>query len=136
MGRAVVIVLDTHVWLWWLSEFEPLSRQARKVIEAAIEKSGVYISCISAWEVAQLAARGRLQLTPDPRDWIARSESLPFITFVPVDNQVAVRSVQLAGALHQDPADRIIIATAQVLGVPLVTKDAKLARYPHVKTVW
>ncbi len=131
-----MIVLDTHVWLWWLSEFEPLSRKAKRVIERAVDKSGVYISSISAWEVAQLAARGRLHLTSDPRDWIARSESLPFLRFVPVDNQVAVRSVQLPGTIHQDPADRIIIATAQILGVPLVTKDAKLARYPHVKTVW
>lgn len=131
-----MILLDTHVWVWWLSGFEPLSRKARLLIETAVQKSEVCISSISAWEVAQLAARGRLHLTTDPRDWIGRSESLPFVTFVPVDNHIAVKSVQLPGTLHQDPADRIIIATAQFLGVPLVTKDARLTRYPHVKTVW
>ncbi len=131
-----MIVLDTHVWVWWMSEYEPLSAKARRVVETAAEEQAIYISSISAWEVAQLGARGRLHLTMDPRDWIAQAEALPFMNFVPVDNQIAIKSVQLPGTLHQDPADRIIIATALTLGAPLVTKDAKLARYPHVKTIW
>ncbi len=131
-----MIVLDTHVWIWWLSEYEPLSRKAKRVVETAAREQAIYISSISAWEVAQLAARGRLHLSLDPGDWIAQAEALPFLTFVPVDNQIAIKSVQLPGPLHQDPADRIIIATALTLGAPLVTKDAKLARYPHVKTIW
>ncbi|MFP4086476.1 MAG: PIN domain-containing protein, partial [Desulfobacteraceae bacterium] len=61
---------------------------------------------------------------------------LPFLTFVPVDNAVAVQSVNLPGPLHQDPADRIIIATAITIDAPVVTKDEKILEYPYVNTIW
>ncbi len=91
---------------------------------------------MSVWEVAQLASRRRLKLTMDYGDWIAQTESLSFINFVPIDNRIALRSVQLSPPLHQDPADRIIMATALTLGMPLITKDEKISRYPHLKTIW
>ena len=131
-----MIVLDTHVWVWWVSGVEPLPPKARRLIRAAREQKAVYLSSISVWEVAQLTARGRLQLTMDVVDWVAKSEALPFIHFIPVDNVIAIKSVQLPGTLHQDPADRMIIATALTLGFPLVTRDEKIARYPHVRTIW
>ena len=80
--------------------------------------------------------RGRLQLTLDYTDWIAHTESLPFINFVPIDNHIALKSIQLLPPLHHDPADRIIIATALTLGATLITKDEKIIRYPHVDTAW
>jgi len=131
-----VIVLDTHVWVWWVSGVESLSPKARRLIRAAREQKAVYLSSISVWEVAQLTARGRLRLTMDVVDWVAKSEVLPFVHFIPVDNVIALKSVQLPGTLHQDPADRMIIATALTLGFPLVTRDEKIARYPHVQTIW
>lgn len=81
-------------------------------------------------------SRGRLELTMDVADWVARSESLPFVHFVPVDNQIAFRATQLPGQLHSDPTDRIIISTTQILGARLVTRDERLWKYPHVETVW
>lgn len=83
-----------------------------------------------------LVSRGRLELTMDAADWIARCEALPFLSFVPVDNEVALRSTRLPGRLHHDPADRIIIATALSLGATLVTKDRRIRAYEHVPTVW
>ena len=94
------------------------------------------MSAISVWEIAQLVDRRRLHLTIDVADWIAQSEALPFLHFVPVDNHIALKSVQLPGALHNDPADRIIIATAISLGAILITKDKKISSYSHVKTLW
>jgi len=131
-----VIVLDTHVWVWFVSNPEHLSRKAQKAVDAAIRNNEVYISCISTWEVALLVAKKRLKLTMDITDWIGKSERLPFFKFVPVDNSVTVRSVNLPQLLHQDPADRIIIATAITIGAPVITKDEKLLGYPHVKTIW
>jgi len=131
-----VIVLDTHAWVWWVSGSRSLTRPVRTALRANRETGTIRISSISVWEVAQLVVRGRLELTMDVDDWIARSESLPFVEFVPVDNRIAVRSTRLPGEFHSDPADRIIVATALTLGATLVTRDEKLRRYPDVETLW
>jgi PIN domain nuclease of toxin-antitoxin system len=131
-----VIVLDTHAWLWWLSSPELLSAAARKAVDHAMADDGIAVSSISAWEVAVLVKKGRLELTMPAEDWIARSEALPFLKFVPVDNRIALRSISLPGHLNDDPADRIIVATTLSLGGTLVTKDDKIRKYPHVRTVW
>jgi len=131
-----VIVLDTHAWVWFVSNPELLSRKASEAIEDAVVEKRVFISSISAWEVALLVARGRLQLTMEVDEWVARSESLPFFQFIPLNNTIAVKSVALPGPLHADPADRVIIATAHSLGAPIITKDKRLRAYSHIKTVW
>ena len=131
-----MIILDTHAWIWWVSNPEFLSEKAKQVIDEAVTNRNVLISTISTWEVAMLVSRGRLKLTMPPDDWVAASEALPFFDFVPVSNCIALKSVQLPGVLHSDPADRIIIATAISLGAVLVTKDEKIRNYEHVKTVW
>ncbi len=131
-----MIVLDTHAWLWWVSSPELLSAAARKTIDQAMAGGQISISAISAWEVAVLVKQGRLELTMPAEDWIARSEALPFIRFIPVDNRIALRAASLPGRIHDDPADRIIIATTIASGGTLVTKDDKIRKYPHVQTLW
>lgn len=96
----------------------------------------VYVSSISAWEVAMLVDRGRLTLSMDVGAWIALSESLPALRFVPVDNAIAVRSLSLPDYRNRDPADRIIIATAFTLGKTIITKDRKIRGYTRVKSAW
>ena len=131
-----MMVLDTHVWVWWFGQSGTIPVQVRNAIKEAQTNQAIYVSTISTWEVAQLADRGRLRLTMDVNAWLAQAESLPFLNFVPIDNHIALKSVQLPGPLHQDPADRIIIATALTLGATLLTKDKKILAYPHVKTMW
>lgn len=131
-----MIVLDTHAWIWWIGDPDSLSPTARDLIKKEIDRTQVYLSSISAWEAALLVSRGRLRLSMDIETWIQRSEALPFLKFVPVDNAIASRSVLLPEPLHSDPADRIIIATALRLGALLVTKDQKIQDYPHVRTIW
>jgi len=131
-----MIVLDTHTWLWWVSNPENLSPPARKIIDSTVENDEILISSISAWEVALLVAKGRLQLTIEVSDWIAKSERLPFVKFIPIDNSIDVKSVSLPKPLHSDPADRIIVATASIVGASLVTKDERILNYPHVETIW
>lgn len=131
-----MIVLDTHSWVWWISGDSRLSATAHDAITKAATESQLHISAISAWEVALLVAKGRLELTIDVNDWISHSEALPFIRFIPVDHRLAVRSVQLKGYLHNDPADRIIIATALSIGAPIVTRDQKIQNYSRVETIW
>ena len=78
----------------------------------------------------------RVKFTMEAPDWIARSEALPFLHFVPVDNAIGTRSVALVDPFQKDPVDRIIVATAMIMGAPLVSSDRRILKYPHVKTVW
>lgn len=131
-----MIVLDTHAWVWVLTDPDKLSKRARQVIEKSASASKAYVSSISVWEVTMLAQRGRLALSRDVEDWLDDAQRLPLFEFVPVDNAIARRSVLLPEPLHADPADRIIVATALVIGARLVTKDQRLVDYPHATTVW
>jgi PIN domain nuclease of toxin-antitoxin system len=131
-----MVLLDTHVWLWWLSSPELLSARARAAVDGAAAKDGVLISAISTWEVSLLVQNGRLRLALPVEDWIAHSEALPFIHFVPVDSAIAVRAVNFPDPCHSDPADRMIAATALLRGVPLVSKDDRLHALPSIKCVW
>jgi PIN domain nuclease of toxin-antitoxin system len=131
-----MILLDTHAWVWWVNGQPSLSRKADRSIQQAARSAGVYVSSISVWEITQLVARGRLELTMDVESWVAKSEAMPFLHFVPVDNAIALKSVRLPEPLHNDPADRMIIATSTILGFPLVTRDKRILDYPHVNTIW
>ena len=132
-----MIVLDTHALLWWVSNPERIPIRARRLLDKAVaENSTISVSSISAWEIAMLSLRARLELTMPVDAWIAHAEELPWLTFVPVDNRVALRSVQLEGFPHRDPADRIIVATTLALNATLVTADERLRSYKPVRTVW
>ncbi len=134
-----MILLDTHAWLWWHSNPELLGDAAALAIEQAVKdknENSIVISSISTWEIALLVEKKRLRLALETRDWIRKTESLPFVHFIPVDNTIALRSVALPGEFHADPADRIITATALSMNIPLITKDEKILNYPHVETIW
>jgi len=131
-----MIVLDTHAWVWWVSNPEMLSDTARKAVDEAAGKNELFVSMISVWEVAMLVEKERLSLALDVRDWICRSETLPFVTFVPLSTAIAVESVRLPGFPHGDPADRIIVATALSLGARLVTRDEKLLNFAPCRAIW
>jgi PIN domain nuclease of toxin-antitoxin system len=131
-----MIVLDTHVWLWWLSNPEKLSPAAAERIEKETQASGIRISSISVWEIAMLVAKGRLELVVDITEWFAVTESLSFVKFIPVNNSVAVQAVRLPGHFHDDPADRIIVATAMVSSASIISADNKIRGYRGVKSVW
>jgi PIN domain nuclease of toxin-antitoxin system len=131
-----LIVLDTHAWIWWVADPSRLSALARRRIEHAVADSAVHVSAISCWEISLLVRRRRLELSMPLDEWISHSESLPYLHFVAVDLQIALRSNALLGPWHEDPADRIILATALQLGAALVSKDGKLRRQRNVQTVW
>lgn len=137
MGVDALIVLDTHVLVWWASgAVEHLSDMAARAIEHERSGGRIVVSSISAWELAMLVARGRVALSTDVEAWLALVTRIEAVEFVPVDNAIAVRSIELPGTFHKDPADRIIVATARKLGAPVVTADEKIRAYQHVRAVW
>lgn len=131
-----MIVLDTNAFLWWISAPEKLSKKIKKAIEEAEKKKEIYVSCISILEIYVLLKKGRLKLNTLPDKWLEKVESLPYVNFVPVDNKIAVASVELPDFDQKDPADRIIIATTLDLGAILLTSDKKILQYHHVRSLW
>ena len=131
-----MIVLDTHTLVWWVTNDAELSEKAKKAIERERAGGEVVISAISAWEIAMLVDRGTLAFSMDIDSWLSTVREIPRVRFAPVDVDVAVKSVQLPGVFHKDPADRMIVATARKFAAPLVTKDLKMRAYAHVKTIW
>jgi PIN domain nuclease of toxin-antitoxin system len=132
-----MLLIDTHVLVWWAGDVDELSAKARRQIEQTLKEEGeVLISSISAWEVAMLVQKGRLVLSMEVERWLEEVDAIEGVRFLPVDNEVAVKSTMLPGEFHKDPADRMIVATARKLAVPLVTADKKIIQYEHVKTIW
>jgi len=132
-----MILLDTHAWVWWVADPSRLPAPARDAIQESLDGGApAHVSTISTWEVAMLVARGRLELTTSVDDWVAHAEAAPEIAFVPVDNRIAIRAVQLEDFAHRDPADRLIVATALGMGATLVTADARLRAYAPLATIW
>ncbi len=135
-GEIKGILLDTHAWIWWVNGSEELSKEAERVIQICLRKKAIFVSAISTWEAAMLALSGRLQLKAGIEDWLAWNEGLPFLQFIPIDVKTAVKSVNLPGQFHKDPADRIITATGMRMGLPIVTKDEKIRNYEYVDGIW
>jgi PIN domain nuclease of toxin-antitoxin system len=131
-----VIVLDTHVLLWWVSGEVQLSKKAKAAIERERSEGELIVSSISAWEISLLVKRERLSISTDVTSWLATVNEIEALRFVPVDNEIALKAVELPGEFHKDPADRMIVATARALAAPLITKDQKIRDYAHVKTIW
>jgi len=131
-----VIVLDTNAWLFWVADPKRLTATARAAIEREEPRSGLVVSVISAWEIAVKVQKGKLELGTDLRSWLAGAAAYPGVVVRSLDLADAVESTLLPGKLHDDPADRMLIAVARRLGVPLVTADRAIRRYPHVETIW
>ncbi len=131
-----MIVLDTHALIWWIGGDPALSPSAAAAIAAERPGGRIVVSSISAWEIAMLVARGRLSLSMDVTAWLTAVERIEEVSFVAVDNEIGVKTVELPGEFHKDPADRMIVATARKLGLAVVTADEKIRAYPHVRTIW
>lgn len=131
-----MIVLDTHTIVWWVTDDILLSKKARAVIKREQSDGEIIVSAISAWEITMLVAHERLVLSMDVGSWLSTVGEIERVRFLPVDVEIASKSVELPGEFHKDPADRMIVATARKLSVSLVTKDEKIRAYPHVRTIW
>ena len=129
-----MIMLDTHVWVWWTIDPGRLSETQRQAI-ASNEEDRIGVSAISCWEVAKLCEYGRLELPVGLSEWFQAALGYPGISLLDLTPEVVIESTSLPGSFHRDPSDQIIVATARVHQCPLVTSDDRIARYPHVRTL-
>jgi PIN domain nuclease of toxin-antitoxin system len=131
-----VIVLDTHALIWWADAGSKLSRNARQATRAESRRRELVASAISVFEIVTLERRGRLEFKIPVTEWLANLRKLPELTIHPITDEIAERAGGLGEVFPGDPADRLIAATALVLGVSLVTQDTKLRDVPRLSTVW
>lgn len=132
-----MLVLDTHVLIWWVNGDSNLPKTVSRLINReSKEDNSLLISAISAWEISMLIEKERLVLAIDIHAWLEEVKRIPAVRFIPIEVGVAVNSTQLPGKFHNDPADRMIVALAREYSVPLITADEKILSYQHVKTVW
>ncbi|MBI3246440.1 MAG: type II toxin-antitoxin system VapC family toxin [Deltaproteobacteria bacterium] len=127
-----MIVLDTHIWVWWVHGDSQLPITYHTVLQEQ-ESQGLGVSIISCWEVAKLVEYRRLTLPCATAEWLVQALSYPGIRLLDLTPHIIVDSTQLPGSFHRDPADQLIVATARVLNVPVMTTDGKILDYQHVK---
>ena len=126
------ILLDTHIWIWYLSGSARLPKRYRESLNR--DNNQIWLSPISVWETLVLAEKGKLSLRPEPISWIQQSLKRWPIKEAPLNIQVSIRSRQL-DLPHQDPADRFISATALIYDLTLMTIDERLISAPWLPTV-
>jgi len=131
-----VIVLDTHALVWWIGGDPRLSRRAAGAIRKELASGQLGIPSISAWEIGMLIAKGRITLGMDVTEWLSAVLAVPGVTLLPLSAEIALDSTRLPGEFHDDPADRMVVATARAENAPLVTADRRILAYPHVRTLW
>jgi PIN domain nuclease of toxin-antitoxin system len=134
-----LVLRDTCVSIW-LFEQQPMSVASLHAIRAASGRACVLVSPISSWEIGLLARRPRdaLSFQPSPQSWFADLLALPGMRLTPLSARAAIAASYLPGQLHGDSADRLLIATARELDVPIVTRDQRILDYAlqgHVQAI-
>ena len=124
------LLLDTHIWLWSLREPKRLARRVQN--ELKDQSNELWLSPVSTWEVLLLNARGRIRLHGELSDWLTRATA--HMREAPLTHEIVLAAQQLP-LPHLDPADRFLAATAQVLGLILVTADERLLGLGEIGTL-
>ena len=120
-------LLDTHTWIWMHAAPEELSPACVRLFGGLKGRDELLLSSISLWELCKLVEKRRVTLREDLEAWVR---------VVPLDFLVFHRSTTLPPPFHADPADQMIVATARLNDATIVTRDALLRNYPHVRTLW
>jgi PIN domain nuclease of toxin-antitoxin system len=126
------LLLDTHIWLWSHLDPDRLSKRVARHLENP--KNELWLSAVSTWEVMTLAGRGRLALEPNPASWVRRALDAAPMHEAALSHAIAMASAD-TGLAHTDPADHLIVATAAVLGLTLITSDTRILSHANVKTL-
>ncbi len=129
-------VLDTHAWIWWVTRDRRLSRRARTAIERSSARGELHVSILSVWEMAKKVEKGQLALDRPLEEWLDAALAVEGLQLADLTRPIAIDSCRLPQPFHGDPADQIIVATARAMSATLITRDARLRDYPHVRSLW
>ncbi len=121
-----MLLLDTHIWLWWLLGDGALNNIEREALDRAAESGDLSISWVTVWETEMLERKGRIELNQGFQKWIEAAVQPRIATLLPVDTEVVIAQRKLPDSFHGDPADRLIAATSILSQYPLVTHDRRI----------
>ena len=124
------LLLDTHIWIWSLAEPKQLSPRVER--ELKDQNNELWLSPVSTWEALLLHSQGRIQLHSNARDWV--TQATMYMREAPLTHDIVAAAQELP-LPHQDPADRFLAATAEVLGLTLVTADHRLLGLGTIATL-
>ena len=130
--------IDTHVWLWIESDPDRLSEPARSRIEQAARVGKLWVSVMSVWEIGMLVAKDRIRLSMPVDEWVRQASATPGMQMLGVVPEIALESTRLPDAPHGDPVDRLLMASARVHNLTLITADEKILAYAdqgHLKAL-
>ena len=134
-GGALTHILDTHAWLWLVEGSDDLPPRVRQVMQD-MAHAPLGLSAISPWEVAKKASLGKLSLSMPTREWILQSLASQGLRLLPLTPEISWEANHLPGDFHRDPADQIIVATARLHNLTLITGDRRVRGYRHVRLLW
>lgn len=131
----MTILLDTHVWLWWLLGSDQLPKKERVELDRLAARGALCVAAVSLWETHMLHAKGRLTLNRPFDTWIRDAAAANVVQVLPLDVEVVIALDGLPATFHGDPADRLIVATSRAHRIPLATHDGAI-RKSRVATLW
>ena len=120
------ILLDTHTFLWFLEASSELSKKVITHVSRASRNGGLLLASISLWEIATLESYGRIVLEKPVLSWFAKALQVPGLSVVELSPEICLESTQFSKTMLNDPADRMIVATALVHDATLATRDEKM----------
>lgn len=129
------VILDTHVWLWWLLPGSPLPDRERKALDRIAADKGIFLPAICQWEAQLLYSKQRIELPGSFAAWIRRATAPDVLTILPLSADTVIAVHDLPATFHGDPADRMIVATGRAYDLPLVTYDVAIRKSRLVK-IW
>lgn len=130
-----MILLDTHIWLWWLLDEKNLSGIEKQELDLLASDNLISVSWVSVWETEMLERKNRIKLLPDFEAWMKFATRPEVSKVLPADIEVVLAQRRLPESFHGDPADRLIAATAILSGYPLATHDQRI-RKSGVCKIW
>lgn len=126
------LLLDTHIFLWSMLEPERLSKKV--AVELLKQENQLWFSPISSWEIMLLEKKGKVSLDPDAASWLREAFKIVPVKEARINHEIAIQSC-LIKLPHQDPADRLLAATALIYGLTLVTSDTRLIQSKACKVL-
>jgi PIN domain nuclease of toxin-antitoxin system len=127
-----LILLDTHIWVWSILEPANLNKLHQLLINS--ESDRLAISIVTCWEISMLSSKGRLNFDVPLQQWFENSIAESEVIVLPLSPRITADAYELPGTFHDDPADRMIVATARSRDCLLLTEDKKIRDYPYVRT--